>query len=67
MMDNRADTPHKKREIIERLVAVWEASPNLRLGQLIGNVYHSTDRGGVQLYYKEDYPLIAELEKYYTE
>jgi hypothetical protein len=61
----RAIDDSQKQEILERLLEVWKANPSLRLGQLIGNVYHSTDRGGVNLYYQEDYPLLKSLEEAY--
>ena len=44
---------------------MWKSRPELRLGQLIGNVYHSNDRGGVSLYYAEDYALLTALEESY--
>lgn len=63
----RAVDDAEKREILERLYELWTCKGNrfLRLGQLIGNVYHSTDRGGVTLYYEEDYPLMDILEAAY--
>lgn len=63
----RAVDDAEKREILDRLYALWTTGPCrfLRLGQLIGNVYHSTDNGGVALYYEEDYPLLDELEGAY--
>ncbi len=63
----RAIDDAEKREIVERLYALWTTG-NLRfmrLGQLIGNVYHSTDSGGVALYYAEDYPLLEKMEERY--
>lgn len=63
----RAVDDAEKREIIERLYVLWTTKGNrfLRLGQLIGNVYHSTDRGGVTLYYEEDFQLMDILEAAY--
>jgi hypothetical protein len=66
-MVGRAIDDSQKQEILERLLEVWKANPFLRLGQLIGNVYHSTDRGGVSLYYQEDFPLVTSLEEAYRE
>ena len=65
----RAIDDEEKREIIERLYQLWTWRGNrfLRLGQLIGNVYHSTDHGGVTLYYEEDYPLLDILETAYRQ
>jgi len=58
----RALDDEEKREIIERLYQLWTRHPAMRLGQLIGNVYHSNDRGGLHLYYEEDFPLLDSLE-----
>lgn len=63
----RAENAAQKQEVLERLLEVWKARPELRLGQLIGNVYHSNDRGGVSLYYAEDYALLTALEEAYRE
>lgn len=57
----RAVTDQQKNEILERLLAVWKAHPQLRLMQLIGN---ATDG---DLYYTiEDYRLIEALEAFYV-
>jgi hypothetical protein len=61
----RAENAAQKQEIMERLLEVWKKNPQLRLGQLIGNIYHSNDRGGVSLYYAEDYALLTALEEGY--
>jgi hypothetical protein len=61
----RAENATQKEEILGRLLEVWKKNPSLRLGQLIGNIYHSNDRGGVSLYYAEDYPLVTALEEGY--
>lgn len=60
MSYGRAVTPHDKREIIERLAAVWEKHPSLRLGQLLMNVCE-----GASLYVIEDYPLMKKVENCY--
>lgn len=52
--------------VIRRLETLWKMMPGLRLGQLIGNVYHSTDGGGVRQYFDEDEEFIQKLEEYYT-
>ncbi len=52
--------------ILKRLQVIWEQMPDMRLGQLIGNVYHSTDSGGNRQYYEEDEKLIDKVEKGYT-
>ena len=55
---HRARTPDQKREVIERLLAVWENHPDLRLLQLITNVYSDC-------YYVEDWDFIEALERFY--
>jgi hypothetical protein len=55
-------TSKDRREIIERLLALWEEFPDLRLGQLIGN-YFLKDTW--TLYYVHDEYLISELERRY--
>lgn len=37
--NNRANTNQEKFEVITRLYGLWLKFPELRLGQLIGNVY----------------------------
>lgn len=65
VVEGRAFDTAMKQQVLSRLLKVWEAHPALRLGQLLGNVYHSTDPGGVRLYYEEDLPLISAVEKFY--
>jgi hypothetical protein len=60
-----AMTSYERREIIERLAALWDKAPALRLGQLIGNAYHSTDDGGREQYYANDFTFIERLEGFY--
>jgi len=59
----RATTDKQKREIIERLYKLWTEHPNLRLGQLMGNVYHYPS--GIDPYFDEDYDFTQRLEDYY--
>lgn len=66
VVDGRAWEPQMKKQILDRLGELWDKFPALRLGQLIGNVYHSTDSGGCRLYYAEDYSLVSTLEAYYV-
>jgi hypothetical protein len=61
----RANTAEQKRQVIERLYVLWAENPKMRLGQLIGNMYSSTDPGGNNMYYAEDFELIEELEGFY--
>lgn len=64
---HRAQTPEQKREIIERLYTLWQAHPDLRLGQLILNAY-STDSVSVEgsIYHGEDFHFINNLERFYS-
>jgi len=64
-MDGRAETPEEKEIILEILGELWDSNPHLRFGQLIGNVFHSADPGGVALYYMEDFDLVAEMQDFY--
>lgn len=64
-VNGRAFEPYMKKQVLDRLLELWEKHSALRLGQLIGNVFHSTDHGGVAQYFTEDFPFIEELEKHY--
>lgn len=57
-MKGRATTQKQKEEILNRLKKLWLGSPQLRLGQLIGNVFD-------EHYYIEDFPFVEALEKVY--
>ncbi len=46
-------------KILKRLEEVWKKNPDLRLGQLISNVWPN-------LYPIEDEQLIFEIEKFYS-
>lgn len=61
----RANEDHQKKVIMDRLLNLWVEKKDLRLGQLIGNVFHSTDMGGVRQYYAEDWDFIEILERHY--
>jgi hypothetical protein len=54
----RAVTEQEKASLTDRLLTVWKANPQLRLGQLIVNVLADP-------YYAEDVFLIREIEEYY--
>lgn len=62
-MEKRANTNEQKKEILEHLLEIWVKVPELRLGQLLGNVYHAPSGGDP--YYVEDYDLIHEIEEFY--
>lgn len=51
--------------IMRRLEKLWLQYPYMRLGQLIGNVFHSADGVGIRQYYIEDYAFIESLEEAY--
>lgn len=54
--------PKRIDKILERLKVVWKTYPDLRLGQLIGNVTE-----GPTMYYMEDGQMIEILETFYFE
>ena len=56
----RANTPAEKKSVIKRLEKLWLKNPELRLGQLIGNVFNDP-------YYPEDFDLIGRMEIFYEE
>jgi len=58
----RANEDYQKKQILDRLLVIWEQHPHLRLGQLIRNVYPSD-----LLFSEEDWPLIERLGEFYGE
>jgi len=54
-------------EILDRLQKIWEENPDLRLGQLIENVFPNTSYDFKSAYNIEDEEFIKELEKFYSE
>lgn len=61
-LPGRALTPEQKRAIIERVLAAWEASPQLRLGQLIVNTLGRNPAHPVSLFFVEDEALAELME-----
>lgn len=59
----RAEGTMAKREVIERLYALWLQHPDMRLTQLVRNIY-PTD---YDMYHVEDFELIEELERAYRD
>ncbi len=61
---HRAETPEQKRAIVERILAVWEKNPELRLGQLILVNMNGLDdeHAARKLFYVEDEALAERLE-----
>jgi hypothetical protein len=55
--------PNRIPQILERLGKLWKENPDLRLGQLIGNVYHYPS--GIDPYFDEDETFIHNLEFFY--
>jgi hypothetical protein len=53
--------------ILERLKKIWEANPDLRLGQLIENVFPNTEFDFISAHALEDEEFITALEKFYSE
>jgi len=52
--------PNRIDPLLARLKVAWEKNPDLRLGQLLMNVYRDP-----VLYYVEDDELITAMEKLY--
>lgn len=64
MLENfagRADTPAKKREVMQRLQRAWRRIPGLRLGQLF---VYAMGHDKIAFYYAEDFDLIERVEQY---
>ena len=63
-MNNRGRAENKadRKEVINRILAVWERCPTLRLGQLIENA--TTNGNPEYLFFVEDQVLVEILEKY---
>jgi hypothetical protein len=55
-LPNRANNATQKRDVMERLLKVWEAMPELRFGQLLLNVEHDG------LFTIEDFDLVEQAE-----
>jgi len=53
-------------KILKRLQRIWEKEPDLRLGQLIENVFPNTEFDYISSYYLEDIPFIETLERFYS-
>ena len=61
----RAITLEEKKEIVDRLLALWtrdKEMSDLRLGQMIWNVTQGGD-----FFYIEDYDFIKLIEEYYKD
>jgi hypothetical protein len=62
---NEMRDPKRIPKILARLRKIWEANPDLRLGQLIENVYPNTDYDWISSYQVEDEDFIRSIESYY--
>ena len=54
--------PKRIPKLLDELKGVWSSFPDLRLGQLLLNVFSDPT-----LYYMEDEEIIKHLRKYYSE
>jgi hypothetical protein len=54
--------PNRIKPILAEIEALWEKYPQLRLGQLLGNCFHTED-----IYYVEDRHLIKRLKETYDQ
>jgi uncharacterized protein YihD (DUF1040 family) len=59
--------PKRIPKILKRLQKIWEKNPDLRLGQLIENVFPNTPYDYISSNYLEDEEFIKTLEEYYSE
>lgn len=53
--------PNRIPVIIQRLQKIWEANPDLRLGQIVGNAFHYPM--GEDPYHVEDEYFISRIEE----
>lgn len=54
------------KSVLDRLIQVWIENPNLRLGQLIENVFPNTQYDYTSAYWEEDKEYIAKIEQFYA-
>lgn len=59
--------PERIPEILNRLRTVWEKHPDLRLGQLIENVFPNTDFDQISGRHLECEEYIRTIEDYYAQ
>ncbi len=60
----RAISPEEKREVVQRLLRVWEKFPDLRLGQLLSNSAKGATFDRVGVFYVEDRILCDSVEEF---
>ncbi len=63
-MTHRAITPEQKRAVVERILAVWEKNPELRLGKMFLDVTTGIDNDHTvgKMYFIEDEDLAERME-----
>lgn len=75
---DRANTKEQKKQVLDRLYKLWLRHPQLRLGQLIQNVFEQaqisiveiprdgkrqeTQFHAMEIFFIEDFPFIQQLE-----
>jgi len=52
--------------ILKRLEELWNKHPDMRLAQLLWNIYPCTDYTRIDPYYMEDEEFMSNIEKYYA-
>lgn len=57
----RAWEPYMKKQVLDRIAAVWDENPELRLGQLIAGIYHDIN----DLHHVEDFELAGNVEAFH--
>ena len=58
--------PERIPKILERLKKVWEKNPDMRLAQLIGNVFPCSASDYIDPYYIEDEEFTRRIEEFYS-
>lgn len=66
-VEGRAYTYAEKRSIMEKILAVWSAYPDMRLGQLLVNSHVSASPNhNSDIFYVEDDKLAEEVETFFA-
>jgi len=58
--------PKRVKKVLVRLAKIWSKHPDMRLGQLIENVFPNTDRDYISAYAIEDEEYIKTIEEFYA-
>jgi len=59
--------PKRIKKVLVRLAKIWSKHPDMRLGQLLENVFPNTDRDYISAYHIEDEEYISTIEEFYKE